>query len=111
MFATVPTPGRCRIGIQHSSTSAPTIAVTVPNDRPVRRDSASCSTSHGSSPNPDLIIRAMLTPYSVRPPSNCGSRRTGAVVTGTGFRSRAVMWPWFWLIGPLSRANLQELDL
>ena len=83
MFDTVPMPGRCRSGIQHSSTSAPVNAVTVPNVSPVSSDSASCSTSHGSRPRPDLIIRPMLAPYRASPPNSWARRRTGDVRTGT----------------------------
>jgi len=50
---TVPRPGRCRSGIQPSSTTAPTRIETVPMARPVCVAMPWCSTSQGSRPNPE----------------------------------------------------------
>jgi hypothetical protein len=48
----VPRPGRCRSGIQSSSTATPTMIAQVPVGTPVRRARPWCSTSHGSTPSP-----------------------------------------------------------
>ena len=59
---TVPIPGRWRNGTQASSTTAPVITTTVPNESPVRSATPWWKTSHGSSPSPARICSAMLAP-------------------------------------------------
>ncbi len=58
----VPTPGRCRSGIQSSKTSAPTMIAQVPVGMPIRRARPWCSTSHGSTPSPASNSIEELTP-------------------------------------------------
>ena len=59
---TVPRPGICRSGIQASSTHAPVMITTVPNDSPVWFAMPWWNTSHGSSPSPARSWKAMLVP-------------------------------------------------
>ncbi len=61
-FATVPSPGRWRSGIQASSTAIPVMAVTRPKLSGVWAVRPSCSTSHGLSPSAPRICIAMLVP-------------------------------------------------
>ena len=58
----VPRPGRCRSGIQSSSTAAPAMIAQVPMGMPVRRARPWCSTSHGSTPSPASSSIEELTP-------------------------------------------------
>ena len=64
---TVPTPGRCRSGIQNSRTAAPTMMVRVPISRPACRARPWWKTSHGSRPSPERTCRAPDRPYSHSP--------------------------------------------
>ena len=59
---TVPSPGRCRSGIQASSTSAPTTIATVPIDQPSRPARPWCSTSQGMLPSVERSMSAIETP-------------------------------------------------
>jgi hypothetical protein len=61
-LAMVPMPGRWRSGIHSSRIGMPSRITTQPKLIPVTRDRPWWNTSHGSSPRPDSIIRAMLTP-------------------------------------------------
>ena len=45
----------------------PSRITTQPKLIPVVSDSPWWKTSHGSSPSPDSTIRAMLTPYRIKP--------------------------------------------
>ena len=58
----VPSPGRCRSGIQSSSTSAPTMIITVPMASPTWRAMPWWKTSHGSRPSPARTCSAAPTP-------------------------------------------------
>lgn len=64
---TVPSPGRCRIGIHSSSTTAPTMIDTTPMVRPDFSARPWWSTPQGSRPRPLRTSSAELTPYSVSP--------------------------------------------
>src|SRR5690348_11164607 len=94
---TVPSPGRCRSGIQPSSTITPVAMVMVPNETGTNRAMPWCSTSHGMLPSCDRRNRAMLTPYRARPAYSCTSRRgtrrpvttSTILTTGLDFHSQS----------------------
>ncbi len=61
-FASVPSPGRSRSGIQNSRTTTPTRIDQVPIAIPVCRSRPWWSTSHGTSPCPPITSSDELTP-------------------------------------------------
>ena len=83
-LSSVPSPGRSRIGIQSSSTTAPMRMVTFPIAMPVRSDTPWWRTSQGASPRSARTISAMPIPKSTRPPSSRGTRRRSSSAGGNG---------------------------
>ena len=66
-LATVPNPGRWRIGIQSSSTTAPVIAVITPKLRRNVLGHTLMKHVPGIQPRPAVIIMAIEKPYNHRP--------------------------------------------
>src|SRR3954452_14877130 len=73
-FASVPSPGRCRSGIQVSSTRKETITVIVPTAMPVCLPAPWASTVHGELPSGDATSSASPIPKTQRAISSAASR-------------------------------------
>ena len=61
MLLTVPSPGRCRSGIQASRISRPKAITQKPMVSPTRRARPWLKTSHGMLPRSERMTSAMLT--------------------------------------------------